>query len=206
MSTILNYIPKNAEVGVGLALLDQNQEFIFFLPGRHRLGSAEIFYAGIGGHLEKDEDLLTCGRREAREEIGVEILYEDSFFEPVYIPVNRNIRTIEIKDDIKPVGIFEMTHPEGSPRAGNVYHIVIFQARLRSFIRDIKLDGVSGIITMSKDQVKKGISRKVTIQKLMDEGSRLFLPEDTIIDREISVYPIGTAEASIMSKQTQRRR
>ena len=99
---ILDYIPNDAEIGVGLALRMRTGEYVFYLPGtRHHHKSNELFYAGIGGHLELGEELLKCGRREAMEEIGSEIEYESSN-DTVYIDSIKNIRYIPVDDDIKP--------------------------------------------------------------------------------------------------------
>jgi 8-oxo-dGTP pyrophosphatase MutT (NUDIX family) len=115
----VDYLPENAEVGVGLALKDPNGNYLFFLAGsRHRLGASEIFYAGVGGHLEAGEDLLACGRREAKEEIGAEIVYESSNRAPLYISEGKTTTPMTVSDTIKPMAIFEMIHPAGSPKAG----------------------------------------------------------------------------------------
>ncbi|WP_164730870.1 NUDIX hydrolase [Anoxybacter fermentans] len=74
---IADFLSVNAEIGVGLALQDKSGHYLFFFAGnRYKCPPGEIFYAGIGGHLEEGEDYLMCAHREAKEEIGtnVEIL------------------------------------------------------------------------------------------------------------------------------------
>lgn len=198
MKTIVDYLPVNAEIGVGLALLNERDEYLFFLPGtRHATSINETFYAGIGGHLEANEDLFACGRREAMEEIGVPIHYEDSYTETVYISANKTITPIAIDEKIKPVGLYEMIHPPESPKAGRIYHLVIFQARVLSPLKRfrLKLDEVSGIITLTKEQVKRGIKRKATLRELIEEGAKIFGPGEWMDKLERKLYPIGTAEA-----------
>lgn len=190
---ILDYIPSNAEIGVGLALRLRMDEYIFFLPGARHINSSclnELFYAGVGGHLEEGENFLECGRREAYEEIGLSIDYESSH-NTVYIDFNKKIRTIEVEENIKPLAIFEMIHPKGSPREGRIYHIVIFKALLEIEPHYFQHDEVSGVIIMNKDQVRKG-NRRATIQQLINEGARIIGPR---INNDTILYPIGTAEA-----------
>lgn len=190
---ILDYIPLNAEIGVGLALRLRTDEYIFFLPGSRHIRDSlvnELFYAGVGGHLEEGETLLECGRREAYEEIGLAIEYESSHY-TIYIDSNKKVRTIEVEENIKPLAIFEMIHPKGSPKDGNKYHIVIFNALLDIEPSYFQHDEVSGIIIMNKEQVRKG-NRRATLQQLLDEGARLI---GTHINDDTILYPIGTAEA-----------
>ncbi|CAG7599289.1 hypothetical protein PAESOLCIP111_00299 [Paenibacillus solanacearum] len=192
---ILDYIPNDAEIGVGLALRLKTAEYLFFLPGKRHMNDTpveEMFYAGVGGHLEPGESLLECGRREANEEIGMPIEYESSC-KTVYIDFHRNSRIIKVDDGIKPLAIFEMIHPPGSPREGGVYHIVIYKALLDRLPQIYKDDEVSGIIIMSAEQVRNG-ARRASVRQLIQEGARIVgrnVYENTVL------YPIGTAEALI---------
>ncbi|MDA5108567.1 NUDIX domain-containing protein [Brevibacillus thermoruber] len=195
MYNILSYLPKNVEIGVGLALMDTNEDYVFFLAGtRHKFTSNELFYAGIGGHLEQGEDLISCGKREAMEEIGAEVQIQSSPTNTVYISKDKEIRTITISDEPKPLAVYEMIHPSGSPREGNLYYIIIYLARMLTSPRDLKIDEVSGVITMNKEQVKKGIFRRITLKSLMEEGARLIAGSSNI-NADVILYPIGTAEA-----------
>ncbi|MEK5475628.1 NUDIX domain-containing protein [Paenibacillus sp. FSL R5-0407] len=189
----LDYISANAEVGVGLELRLRTGQYVFFLPGiRHMRDEAinEVFYAGIGGHLEPGEDLLECGKREAQEEIGLSIEYEGSK-STVYIDSNKNIRTIEVDDSIKPLAIFEMIHPDGSPKPGGIYHIVVFKALIDIEPHRFQIEEVSGLILLNKEQMLNG-NRRATIQQLLDEGAKVI---GSNISMETVIYPIGTAEA-----------
>lgn len=190
---MMEYIPSDAEVGVGLALRLKTGEFVFFLPGaRHKKNDAgnERFYAGIGGHLEPNEDVYECGRREAQEEIGLPIEYEGSY-RTVYIDAGKNVRFIEVDEAIKPAAIYEMIHPKDSPKAGKLYHIVIFKALIDKEPNVFQEAEVSGVLLLTPEQVRKG-DRRATIGELLAEGARVVgkaIREDTI------VYPIGTAKA-----------
>lgn len=49
---VLDYIPNDAEIGVGLALQVRTRGYVFFLPGERHIKDQmkkELFYAGIGG-------------------------------------------------------------------------------------------------------------------------------------------------------------
>lgn len=190
---IMDYLPPHAEIGVGLALRLRTAEYLFFLPGkRHENGSfnEELFYAGIGGHVEPGEGLLDCGRREALEEIGLEIRYESNNT-TFYMDSNKNIRSIEIEDEIRPLAIYEMIHPKGTPREGRVYHIIIFRALVDREPHDFQEAEVSGVILMNKDQVLKG-KRRATVHEYIQEGARVV---GTTLNNDTILYPIGTAEA-----------
>jgi hypothetical protein len=55
MSTLSDFVPEDAESGVGLALQDERGGYVFFLAGRrHHCPAGELFYARIGGHWEVD--------------------------------------------------------------------------------------------------------------------------------------------------------
>ena len=74
IETIADFAPQGVEAGVGLALQDESQRYLFFLAGsRHTYPPGDVFYAGIGGHLEAGEDWMTCAQREAVEEIGTQV-------------------------------------------------------------------------------------------------------------------------------------
>jgi hypothetical protein len=120
MSQIANFVPKHAELGVGLALRNDEDEYIFFFA-----------------------------RKTSR------------------LPLERNIFTRESGDI--------WNRAKRCWNAGNVYHIVIFQAKLRTEPRFLQRDEVSGLITMNKDQVMQGVSRKPTLRQLLDEGSKLLV-------------------------------
>lgn len=172
---------------------------MFFLPGNRHANhpfAGETFYAGVGGHLEPGETLLECGKREALEEIGLEISYESSTA-TFYIDHHKTIRTIEVEEDKKPLAIFEMIHPQGSPRQGALYHIIIFRALVDIEPQYFQDTEVSGVILMSKEQVMKG-NRRATVREYIHEGARILganMNMDTIL------FPIGTAEALTYLKE-----
>ncbi|MFQ5794786.1 MAG: NUDIX hydrolase [Candidatus Bipolaricaulia bacterium] len=134
---IADFVPDNAEAGVGLALQDDKGRYLFFLAGtRHRCPPGELFYAGIGGHREEGEGWLTCAYREANEEIGTGIEIVPA---PItwYIPWCNSVQQLEVIDQPRPRAFYEMIHPPGTPQAGELYHIVIYKARLRGLPKDL---------------------------------------------------------------------
>ena len=195
MKSIINYIPKNAEMGVGLNILEEDHH-LFYLPGdRHDLSPDESFYAGIGGHMEENESLLDCAQREAIEEIGVPVKVMSSL-KTYYLPHNKSeiIKEIEINDNPQPYALYEMIYPEGTPHQGNVYYIIIYKAELIKRPKRFKKDEVKAIIGLTKEQIDKSLQRKPTIQKLLNEGA-LFIGNKNEVQLDIKVYPIGTAKA-----------
>jgi 8-oxo-dGTP pyrophosphatase MutT (NUDIX family) len=71
---ITDFATGSTDSGVALALRDEKGRYLFCLAGtRHNCPPGELFYIGVGGHREQNEDWLTCAHREAVEEIGVDI-------------------------------------------------------------------------------------------------------------------------------------
>jgi 8-oxo-dGTP pyrophosphatase MutT (NUDIX family) len=194
MQTISDFCPQGTEAGVGLALQDDGGRYLFFVAGtRHHCPPGERFYAGIGGHREPGEDWLACAHREALEEIGtdVEIL---SAPETWYIPQGGSARQVKVGDRPRPLALYEMIHSLDTPRAGEMYRIVVYQARLRSLPMNLAKDEVLAIIALTQAQVIHGPERKPTLAQLLDEGARLVASVEPI-DSHIRLYPLGTARA-----------
>jgi 8-oxo-dGTP pyrophosphatase MutT (NUDIX family) len=194
MQSIADFCPQDAEAGVGLALRDDRGHYLFFIAGnRHRCPPGERFYAGIGGHREAGEDWLACAHREALEEVGtdVEILSATVTW---YIPKGGSARQVEVTDRPRPLALYEMIHPPGTPRAGEVYRIVVYQARLCELPRNLPEDEVLAIIALTQEQVIRGPERKPTLAELIDEGARIVASAEPV-DRQTCLYPLGTARA-----------
>lgn len=192
--TIKDYVPAGTETGVGLALRDSRGRYLFFLAGtRHQCPPGELFYAGIGGHLEDDEDWLACARREAWEEIGatVEILPSPTTW---YIPRHGPIQEVRVTDRPRPLAIYEMEHPSGTPRAGETYRIVIYTARLCDLPKSILPDEIQGVVALTEEQVIQGIERKPTLNEIVSERGAVIAGCESV-DPEVRLYPIGTARA-----------
>jgi hypothetical protein len=174
----------------------QNNEglYLFFLAGaRHRCPPGELFYAGIGGHREKGEDWLMCAHREAKEEIGTDV---DILSAPVtwYVPWQGSICQVELTNHPYPLALYEMIHPPDTPRAGNLYRIVIFKAQLHDKPRNLPPDEMQGVIALTKQQVARGLERKPMLTELLDEGASIVAGGENL-DHTIRLYPLGTARA-----------
>lgn len=192
MQSIADLCPQGAEAGVGLALQDDKGRYLFFLAGSGLYcPPGERFYAGIGGHREPGEDWLACAHREALEEVGtdVEVL---SAPETWYLPQDGSARQVEVSDWPRPLALYEMIHPPGTPRAGEVYRIAVYQARLCSLPEKLQEDEVLAIVALTREQVIHGPDRKPTLVELLDEGARLVVSAAPV-DGQIRLYPLGTA-------------
>jgi 8-oxo-dGTP pyrophosphatase MutT (NUDIX family) len=194
MQSISDFCPKGAEAGVGLVLQDANGRYLFFIAGtRHSCPPGELFYAGIGGHREPGEDWLACAHREALEEVGTDVHILSA---PVtwYMPRHRPPRQVEVTDRPRPLALYEMIHPPGTPRVGDMYRIVVYQARLCSLPRDLPEDEVLAVIALTQEQVIRGLERKPMLAELLDEGARIVASVEPV-HSQIRLYPLGTASA-----------
>lgn len=194
MQYLSDFCPTGAEAGVGLALQNEEGRYLFFIAGsRHHCPPGERFYAGIGGHREPGEDWLACAHREALEEIGtdVEIL---SAAETWHLPEDGPAQRVEVRERPRPLALYEMIHPPYTPRAGELYRIVIYQARLQSLPRKLLEDEVLAVIALTQEQVIRGPGRKPTLAELLDEGAHL-VASAAPLDSHTGLYPLGTAYA-----------
>jgi 8-oxo-dGTP pyrophosphatase MutT (NUDIX family) len=192
MRSISDFCPEGVEAGTGLVLQDDKGRYLFFIAGtRHHCPPGERFYAGIGGHREPGEEILACAHREALEEVDtdVELL---SAAETWYISHEHPALQVEVVDLPRPLALYEMIHPPGTPRAGEVYRIVVYQARLHSTPRNLPEDEVLAIIALTQEQVILGPERKPMLAELLDEGAQIVASAGPV-DGQIRLYPLGTA-------------
>jgi len=192
--TIAEFAPEGTEAGVGLALRDDSGRYLFFLAGtRHRCPPGELFYAGIGGHRETGEDWLTCAHREVKEETGAKVDIVPASV-TWYVPHQGSVQQLEVSDRPRPLALCEMIHPPGTPRAGELYRIVIYKAHLRGKPKVLQLDEVLGILALTERQVIRGLDCKPTLAELLEEGASLVAGEEHV-DLQVRLYPLGTARA-----------
>jgi 8-oxo-dGTP pyrophosphatase MutT (NUDIX family) len=192
--TIVDFAPDGTEAGVGLALQDESERYLFFLAGtRHRCPPGELFYAGIGGHREAGEDWLTCAHREANEEMGTDV---DIVSAPVtwYVPQRGPVQQVEVSDQPRPFALYEMVHPPDTPRAGELYRIVIYRAGLEEEPRDLPPDEVQAVIALTERQVIRSLEHGPTVAELLDGGALLVAGQERV-DLQTRLYPLGTARA-----------
>jgi 8-oxo-dGTP pyrophosphatase MutT (NUDIX family) len=194
METIAAFVPRGAEAGVGLALQEPDGRYLFFLAGsRHQLPTGELFYAGIGGHREGEEDWLACAQREAREEVGVGVEITSASV-TWYLPHDGRARPLEVRDRPQPLAFYEMIHPSGTPREGELYRIVVYRARLTRPPQQLQAREIRAVIGLTAEQVIRGPERRPTIQELISEGGMIVAGRENL-DLELRVYPLGTARA-----------
>jgi hypothetical protein len=99
-----------------------------------------------------------------------------------------------VSDRRRPLALYEMIHPPGTPRIGEVYRIVVYQARLRGLPRDLPVEEVLAIIALTAEQVIRGPGRKPTLAELLDKGARIVASAEPV-DSQTRLYPLGTARA-----------
>jgi 8-oxo-dGTP pyrophosphatase MutT (NUDIX family) len=192
--TIADFAPDHVEAGVGLALEHGDGRYLFFLAGaRHHCPPGELFYAGIGGHREPGEDWLACARREVREETGaqVELLTASITW---HVASDGRMSQVDLADQPRPLALYEMIHPPGTPRPGELYRIVIYRARLRGRPEALPPDEVRGVIALTRRQVVQGLERKPTLAQLLAEGASLVAGGEDL-SPALRLYPLGTAAA-----------
>ena len=195
MSTYIDdLVPKGAESGVGLALQDSRGRYLFFLAGtKFDCPPGELFYAGIGGHREEGESWVECAHREAIEEMGVDVELVPSH-DTWIVSSDGEAERIVVSDELRPMALYRMIHPEDAPRAGETYHIVIYRAALLEPPSDVPIDEVRGIIALSPEQVIQAPQRKPSIAELISEGAEI-VSLAKLVDLNTLIYPIGTASA-----------
>ncbi|MFQ5576422.1 MAG: NUDIX hydrolase [Anaerolineae bacterium] len=194
LRAIADFAPAGTESGVGLALQDNAGRYLFFLAGeRHHCPPGELFYAGIGGHREAGESWPACARREAWEEIHapIKIISAGATW---HISPRGAARPVVVADRPRPLALYQMIHPPGTPNAGQPYRIVIYRAKLRGLPNHLPSDELAGVIALTAGQVVRGPERRSTLAQLLSEGAAI-VAGGAGVPRQTRLYPIGTAMA-----------
>ena len=94
----------------------------------------------------------------------------------------------------RPLAFYEMIHPPSTPRAGELYRIVIYKARLHDVPKDFPLNELLGVIALTAEQVIRGPERRPTLADLIEEGGSVVAGGE-MVSRGVRLHPIGTAMA-----------
>ncbi|MEC9487941.1 MAG: NUDIX domain-containing protein [Halanaerobium sp.] len=159
---------------------------------KHYCPPGKIFFAGIGGHLEAGESLTDCAIREAKEEIDA--LVELRSAAKSYYLTGRSIWEVDLDEDTKPLAIYEMIHPAGTPREGQIYYLVIYDAVLEEFPKNLQAEEVSGLVSLTSNQLVASLNQQITLGQLQEGGGRLVMGGEQL-DETAILFPIGTAKA-----------
>lgn len=102
---------KIPRVGVGIIITKNNKVLLLKRKGSHGEGA----WAFVGGHLEFNETLEQCAKREAKEEAGIVLknLHPVAFTNDLFKKENKHYITIFVKAEIKSGEIKNM-EPEKS--------------------------------------------------------------------------------------------
>jgi hypothetical protein len=87
-----------------------------------------------------------------------------------------------------------MIHPVDTPRAGGLYRIVVYEAKLMAQPTTLPEEEVQGVIALSTIQVILGPDRRPTVEELLNEGAEIVSGGDGV-SPSTRLYPLGTAVA-----------
>lgn len=196
ITTLEQFAPDELESGVGLAIQDDDDNYILGIPGiRHKIGKGTLLVSGIGGHREAGESWIDCAQREAIEEIGTDVILKNAP-ETWYVPHNGDVQKVTIHDKPTPFALYEMIHPVGAPRAGEIYRIVIYKAQLQETPSNLPEDELFGLISCSENMLSEIASGDATIESLLENGAKILI-DHAEIKPSAKLVPIGTVSALI---------
>ena len=190
--TIEDFLRTSNESGVGLALQNDDGLYLFFLAGtRHQkyCPPGELFFGGIGGHLEEGENLIACAHREAKEEIGTDIDILPSSV-TWYVSPNFTIERLELNEIPQPYALYKHVYPPEISRVSRYYHIAIYKAQLIGIPGELPQDELQGVIGLTADQLIYYLDRKPTMEEMIYDGVQLIGGEH--LDWRLRLYPLGT--------------
>ena len=187
--SIEEFIPEGAESGASL-VLRYGGRLLFAVAGtKFDCPPGELFYMGIGGHRNCGEDLPSCARREALEELGVAVKLTDSQ-ESWLVSAHRVESRLELSDSLRPMSLYMMTRDDEA----NTYYIAMYEASLSTTSFNLAVEEVAAVIALKPEQVVNGLSHRPTLRELIREGARIFASAQALND-DVRLYPIGSAVA-----------
>lgn len=127
-------------------------------------------------------------RREAREETGAWAIIVPAK-NCWYLDACGRMRRAAVRAHPRPLALFAMRHPPGTPRAGALYRLVIYRARLRGPMDHLPPDEVAGLIELTPAQLARG---RLRLREVVTGGGRV-VTGARHLSGDTCLYPIGTA-------------
>lgn len=143
-----------------------------------------ITYTAVGGNLERGESFLDSARREAKEEIGVEIELVSSPNTLIFNLDNMKRRIAKSKDRVRPVIVYNKTLSSKERLYVYVYLSNPLKATPRSYME------VPSLLLLHKYQMIAKEDKK--LEDLLSEGGEIV--ERRSIPRDAILKPFGSAE------------
>ena len=146
---------------------------------------------GIGGHRNGGEDLPSCARREAHEELGVAVELSDSQGTWLVAPDGVESR-LELSDSLRPMSLYMMKRDVHNGDV-STYYIAMYEASLSTCSFNLAVEEVRAVIALTPEQVVNGPSHRPAMRELVRDGTEVLASAQVLED--VRLYPIGSAVA-----------
>lgn len=206
-SRLEDLIPRGSACAVA-GILKYHQFLIFAIPKRYiaRL-SSEVPFHGIGGKLRPPETLLDALRREAVEEIGVQIEIEPAS-RTRYFTTSAELEPVAIGDLPRPYCLYRKTRQQ-DPNFDHqdVLWLVGYEGKVLVDSLEYLRPGaeVGAVVIVTHETLRRTLVSDVSFNGIIaaDDGSRVVVAADVTLDFSRRAVPSGVA-ALVASEHTGR--